>query len=116
MKRCLSFIFLGAALCGWFATVNPVFAQGTAFTYQGLLTGTNGGSLTGNYDLQFKLHPASSGTNQVGPTLTNAPVGVTNGLFTVTLDFTTASYNGSALWLECGRGGLTATLERLIRF
>lgn len=102
MKRCLSFILSGAALCGWFAIVNSVFAQGTAFTYQGLLTGTNGAALTGNYDMQFKLHPASSGTNQVGPTLTNAPVGVTNGLFTVTLDFTETPYNGSALWLEVG--------------
>src|ERR1700679_4331637 len=100
MKRCLSFILLGAALCGWFAIANPIFAQGTAFTYQGLLTGTNGAALTGNYDMQFKLHPASSGSGQVGPTLTNAPVGVTNGLFTVTLDFTEAPYTGNPLWLE----------------
>jgi hypothetical protein len=101
MKRCLSFILLGAALCGWFAYRNSAFAQGTAFTYQGSLT-ANGQALTGNFDMQFKLHPASTGTNQVGPTLTNAPVGVTNGLFTVTLDFTTVPFTGSPLWLEIG--------------
>ena len=36
-----------------------------------------------------------------GP-LTNAPVGVTNGLFTVTLDFGAGVFNGSALTLEIG--------------
>ena len=101
MKRCLSFILLGAALCGWFACVESVFAQGTAFTYQGSLS-AGGQPVTGNFDLQFKLHPASTGTNQVGPTLTNAPVGVTNGLFTVSLDFTVSPFTGSPLWLEIG--------------
>jgi len=101
MKRCLSFILLGAALYGWFASVDAAFAQGTAFTYQGSLT-SGGQPANGNFDLQFKLHPLSTGTNQVGPTLTNAPTGVTNGLFTVTLDFAASPFNGSALWLEIG--------------
>ena len=63
---------------------------------------TNGEEPTANFDMQFKLHPASSGTNQVGPTLTNAPVMVSNGLFLVTLDFTVSPYNGNPLWLEVG--------------
>jgi photosystem II stability/assembly factor-like uncharacterized protein len=101
MKCRLSFIILGAAVCAWLAFLHPAFGQGTAFTYQGLLT-TNGTAPTGNFDMQFKLHPASSGTNQVGPTLTSAPVVVSNGLFLVTLDFTITPYNGSPLWLEVG--------------
>jgi hypothetical protein len=77
-------IYLGVAC--WFATLNSVFAQGTAFTYQGNLS-LNSAPANGNFDMQFKLHPAAGVTNQIGATLTNAPTGVTNGLFTVALDF-----------------------------
>ncbi len=101
MKRRLSLIVLGVALCGQFTFSDSAFAQGTAFAYQGSLT-AGGQALTGNFDMQFKLHPAATGTNQVGPTLTNAPVGVTNGLFIVALDFTSVPYTGSPLWLEVG--------------
>ncbi len=71
---------------------------GTSFTYQGRLTsGTN--PLTGTYDLKFTLYDAlTSGTLAGGP-VTNAAVGVTNGLFTVALDFGNA-FTGGALWLE----------------
>src|SRR5271166_2613812 len=61
----------------WFSNAN---AQGTAFTYQGqLYAGTNLAS--GKYDFQFALSNAPSGGMQIGPTLTNLGVGVTNGLF-----------------------------------
>ena len=63
---------------------------------------SNGIAATGVYDMQFKLHPAPTATNQVGTTLTNATVGVTDGLFVVPLDFGATVFNGSALWLEIG--------------
>ena len=100
MKRCTLFILCG--MVGWFLSFKSAHAQGTLFTYQGILTVSNGVAATGVYDMQFKLHPAATGTNQVGTTLTNATVGVTDGLFTVPLDFGATVFNGSALWLEIG--------------
>ncbi len=93
-------IWLGAAWCGLLISLESACAQGSAFNYQGLLAGGAGAPLTGNYDLQFKLRDAS--TNQVGPTLTNSPVAVNGGLFTVTLDFGPAVFGGGSLWLEIG--------------
>ena len=45
-----SLLLLGAVLGSLFTAVNPVFAQGTAFTYQGRLT-DNGSPASGTYDL-----------------------------------------------------------------
>ena len=74
-------------------------AQPTAFTYQGQLNSSNAPA-NGLYDFQFQIYNASS--NVVAGPLTNAPVGVTNGLFTTTLDFGGSVFDGSALWLEIG--------------
>jgi len=78
-----------------------VLAQGTAFTYQGRLV-DGGQPANGNYDLQFALMDAPSGGSQIGATLTNAPVTVSNGLFAVLLDFGNGTFSGSARWLEIG--------------
>src|SRR6266550_695224 len=62
-------------------------AQGTAFTYQGRLNdGANPAS--GIYDLRFAIYDSTNqpGTLIAGP-VTNSATGVSNGLFTVTLDF-----------------------------
>jgi hypothetical protein len=76
-------------------------AQGTAFTYQGSLK--NGGSpATGLYDLTFTLFDTNSAGNVIAGPLTNSATPVTNGLFTVTLDFGSAPFNGNARWLEIG--------------
>lgn len=75
-----------------------VLAQGTAFTYQGQLQ-NNGALASGNYDFTFALYNSNNtNSGQVGATLTNLDVGVTNGLFVVTLDFG-ASFPGSSRWL-----------------
>jgi hypothetical protein len=97
MKIRLSLLFIVLAL---FAGVHQIAAQGTAFTYQGLLNNA-GGAANGTYDLTFKLWSASSGGSQVGSTLTVSGVGVTNGLFTEILDFG-GVFNGSSYWLELG--------------
>jgi hypothetical protein len=59
---------------------------GTTFTYQGRLT-EGGGPANGGYDLQFVLFDAATGGTQVGPVVTRDDILVTNGLFTVSLDF-----------------------------
>ncbi len=63
-----------------------VSAQGTAFTYQGRLN-DGASSATGIYDFRFGIYDASASGNQAGHFITNSAVGVTNGLFTTTLDF-----------------------------
>ena len=81
----------------------PAFGAslGTSFTYQGRLSsGTN--AAAGLFDLTFSVWSASTGAAQVGSTLTNAAVGVTNGLFAVMLDFGSGVFDGNARWLEVG--------------
>jgi hypothetical protein len=73
---------------------------GTAFTYQGRLT--DGGTLAnGSYDFRFQLYDAASVGNQLG-SIIQEDVAVTDGLFTVALDFGAGAFNGEARWLEVG--------------
>lgn len=72
-------------------------AQTTVFTYQGALTDA-GNPATGMYDMQFKLFDSvdiATG-NQVGTTIDRIGVPVTNGRFTVELDFGPGMFDGSA--------------------
>jgi hypothetical protein len=97
-----STLLIGSALA-LLATLNPqpsTAALGTAFTYQGRLA-DGGNPATGIYDLRFALYDALSSGAQVGSSLTNAATSVTNGYFTVTLDFG-AVFTGNARWLEIG--------------
>jgi hypothetical protein len=80
---------------------SSVFAQGTAFTYQGQLQG-NGGPAGGTYNFQFTLYTNSSGGGAVAGPLTNSAVTVTGGLFTVTVDFGSGVWNGQTNWLQIG--------------
>jgi hypothetical protein len=89
-------------------TAGTQAALGTAFTYQGRLT--DGGDLAnGTYDFEFKLYNAASGGGQVASTITKGDVTVTDGLFTVELDFGSGAFTGDARWLEIGvRAGSSA--------
>ena len=77
-----------------------VSAQGTAFTYQGRLN-DGASSATGVYDFRFGIYDASVSGNQAGHFITNSAVGVTNGLFTTTLDFG-GVFTGTNYWLDIG--------------
>lgn len=85
----------------WFVllTALAVRAQTNAFIYQGQLA-NNGGAATGNYDFRFRLFDGN--TNLIAGPVTNAPVGVTNGLFTTGIDFGSTAFNGGARLLEIG--------------
>lgn len=91
-------------------------AQGTAFTYQGRLQ-NNGSPATGVCDLTFTLYSASnSGPALAGP-LTNLSVPLSNGLFTVSMDFGDGVFTGNAVWLEVaarpsGNGSFTTLSPR----
>ena len=73
---------------------------GTAFTYQGVLSGVSGPA-SGSFDFQFALFDAASDGNPVGPVLTNKDVTVNNGTFAVTVDFGDV-FDGNARWLALG--------------
>lgn len=98
----ISFALLVALLCFW-PGVSALRAQTTSFNYQGRLTDA-GNPANGNYDLQFKLFDtATAGTGvQQGATLVRNPVGASGGVFTVSLDFGTSVFDGSARYLEIG--------------
>jgi hypothetical protein len=89
-------VFLFAAINLPFSTAH---AQGTAFTYQGQLQ-NNGSLASGTYNLQFTLYTnATSGSVVAGPLTTNG-IAITNGLFTVTIDFGASAWNGRTNWLQ----------------
>ncbi len=79
-------------------------AQTTAFSYQGKLTDSTVPQPTnGTYDVQFRLFdvPGGGQGTQQGATITNPAVPVTNGIFTVSLDFGQAVFAaGADVYLE----------------
>ncbi len=93
----------GLALLALF-TLDPqittVFAQGTAFNYQGRLnSGTN--LANGIFDFRFTVYDStnSPGVSIAGP-LTSSGAHVSNGLFSVTLDFGVGVFTGPSRWLQ----------------
>lgn len=81
-------------------------AQSSSFTYQGSLA--NGGSpATGTHNMSFTLKDAATGGATIGSpvNLTNIPV--SDGVFTVELDFGATAFNGGDRWLEIAVGGST---------
>jgi hypothetical protein len=91
---------LVTSLLGLAVTAGAQVPLGTQFTYQGRLA-DGAAPATGVYDFQFVLMDASMGGAQVGPTVNREDVPVTNGLFTVALDFG-AVFGGSQRWLAIG--------------
>jgi hypothetical protein len=97
--KLMSMKFVSAVIAALLLFALSARAQPTAFTYQGRLNnGTN--PANGSYDFQFQIYNA--GSVVVGGPLTNAPVAVSNGLFTVALDFGSSVFSGGALTLEIG--------------
>jgi len=79
MKFLMSIIFV-------IFTALAISAQSTKFTYQGRLNDGNFAA-NGNYDFEFRNFDALSGGAQFGSTAVLLNVPVTNGIFTVQLDF-----------------------------
>ncbi len=77
-------------------------ALDSAFTYQGRLE-IDGLPADGTFDLEFALFDDEAPDNpdvQVGLTVPKPGTLVTNGLFSVALDFGTTAFAGSQRWLE----------------
>src|SRR5208337_4457457 len=76
-------------------------AQGTAFTYQGQLQ-NNGGPASGTYNLTFTLFNTNITSVPIAGPVTNSAVAVSNGLFTVQVDFGPGVFTGATNWLQVG--------------
>jgi hypothetical protein len=93
IKKAIIFVVLALALAG------NALAQSSSFNYQGRLTDA-GSAASGSFQFQFKLYDAASGGSQVGSTLSDVPVTVSNGTFSVSLDFGVMAFSGGDRFLE----------------
>ncbi len=75
--------------------------QGTAFTYQGSLQ-DGSAPASGTYDFRFTAYDSATNGAQIGGPVTNAGVGLSNGIFTTTPDFGANVFNGRNVWLDIG--------------
>jgi hypothetical protein len=100
MKNNVPLLVALAALVSFIATP-AAFAQGTAFTYQGQLQ-DGGNPASGTYNLTFTLFNTNiTGVAIAGPVTNNAVI-ITNGLFTVQVDFGFGVFTGATNWLQTG--------------
>ena len=88
----------------------------STFTYQGQLS-YQGALANGSFDFEFALYDAASGGAPIGGTNARPAVDVSEGLFTVELDFGAAVFDGNARWLEisvrpAGAGAYTLLAPR----
>ena len=77
----------------------PLTPAGSGFSYQGSLK-SGGNPANGDHDFQFSLYDAFSGGNLLGGPIARSTVTVTNGLFSVSLDFGADVFDGNARYLE----------------
>jgi hypothetical protein len=87
-------------LLGSFLVLSDMLhAQTTALTYQGRLQ-HGGAPANGLYEMYFTLYDAVTNGAAVGVPASVAPVPVSNGLFTATVDFGPNAITGADRWLE----------------
>ena len=78
----------------------------------------SGSPVNGACDFKVNLWDAASGGTQIGSTQALTSVTVSNGLFTVQLDFGASAFTGDARWLEiavrcpAGSGSYTTLATR----
>lgn len=86
-------------LANWALATLSAAPVGTAFTYQGHLS-EGGAPCTGLYEFRFSLFDGPAGGRAVAGPLSLAAVAVTQGVFSVVLDFGAGAFTGEARWLE----------------
>jgi hypothetical protein len=103
MKRHTLFSGIAMMLAAASLTLSAYAQQSsTAFTYQGFLKDNNNPA-NAKYDLQFTLYDAPTGGNQIGNPVVIEDLEITNGLFTVEIDFGINPFSsGQRRWIEIG--------------
>jgi hypothetical protein len=110
--RCVGFFFVALVL----ASAGVASGQTTAFSYQGQLSDA-GGLANGSYDLRFALFDTVAGGAQIGGAQTVSAVPVSDGVFTVQLDFGVNAFPGADRFVEIavkpvGAGSFTTLAPR----
>ncbi len=101
MKLTFNFLRFLILITFLFIFATAIFAQTTAFTYQGRFTDSTLPQPTnGTYEMQFKVFDEVTNGNQFDSTLTLLTVQVVNGIFTVTLDYGALTFRGQDIFLE----------------
>jgi len=113
LKGCLVMLLAFGALAAGVTGPASAGLFAWTFTYQGQLTQA-GTPVNGTADLVFKLFDASTGGNQAGQTITANGVTLTDGRFTIELDFTNGGvipgvFDGSDRWLDITVNGTPLT-------
>ena len=99
----------------FFLVFTTVFSQTNQITYQGSLN-DGGVPANGNFDFEFVLYDALNAGNQIGQIIQQNNLAVSNGIFTVSLDFG-SSFPGANRFLEIrvrptGQQGITILSPR----
>jgi hypothetical protein len=95
----IKIVRLTCLLTAVLALATEARAQTTAFTYQGRLM-VNGAPANGTNDLTFTLYNAASAGATLGVSNVVNDLAISNGLFTVTLDYGASAFDGSDRWLQ----------------
>ncbi|MFH1747889.1 MAG: hypothetical protein ABIG44_12715 [Planctomycetota bacterium] len=99
MKNSRLIVLVTALALGGTTGVAHGDALGSGFTYQGQLKEA-GAPASGDYDFRFQLYDAETGGLQIGNDYTVDDWPISNGLFTVPVDFGAAAFGSEARWLE----------------
>ena len=91
-KSGVLFIFIVVALS------QQASGQSSSFSYQGVLS-SGGVAANGLFDMQCTLYGTISEWNQIGPTVELDDVNVTNGIFSIILDFGASAFDGGERYL-----------------
>ena len=94
----LSLVLISTASAQGNGPQSPQAPTGSSFTYQGRLI-KNGQPISDTCALSFSLWDASSGGSFLNSNTFNT-VPISNGLFTVQIDYGTNTFNGEARWIE----------------
>jgi hypothetical protein len=110
------YLYLAGIILLLLVVCAPGMAQSTGFTYQGRLSDTNLPA-NGTYDFEFKLFTALGGGTQEGTTRQFLGISVTNGVFSVVIDFGAGAFPGADRFLEiavrqAGSGSFTTLSPR----
>src|SRR5687768_14429101 len=94
-------------------TAATASASDTQFTYQGELK-ENGSPVNGNFNFRFRLFATPTGGTALAAQVING-VPVSDGLFTVAIDFAAAVFDNNDRWLEITVGTTTLSPRQPVR-
>jgi hypothetical protein len=108
-------IFAATLAAAFVAAAGTTFAGPvtSAFTYQGQLD-DGGAPADGTYDLVFRLYGSQAGFDQIGGAVSVPGVAMTDGIFSVDLNFGDV-FDGQERWLEIQIDGVTLSPRQSLR-